>query len=191
MNRTPHLSALVFCVLALVAGGSTEIGGPLAPGVAEAGKRCQGAGQTPRQLKVRAAQKLVVCLVNKRRSQRGLKRLKSTSKVRKAATLHTKYMQKRDCFSHNCPGEASLTGRLTRSNYLPCNCRWGAAENIAWGKDGRGSPAAVVKSWMNSPPHRAAILSSHEHVGVGFRRGSPFSNSHRYGTYTLDFGFKR
>ncbi len=192
MRRTPYLPSLMLCLILLVAGGSSEIGGPLSLERAEAGKRCQGAKKSPKQLKVKEAQRLVVCLVNKRRSKRGLHRLKRDSKVSRAATDHTRYMQKRDCFAHDCPGELSLTGRLTRANYLPCNCRWGVAENIAWGKgSGSASPAAVVKGWMGSATHRAAILSSHEHIGVGFRRGSPFSNSHEYGTYTLDFGYKR
>ena len=39
-------------------------------------------------------------------------------------------------------------------------------ENVA---SGQLSPASVVKSWMNSPPHRAAMLSPEaKEIGIGF-----------------------
>ncbi len=100
-------------------------------------------------------------------------------------------MQKTDCFDHVCPGEAQLTGRYQRADYLPCNCSWGAGENIGWGAGGKGSPRKIVKAWMNSPPHRANILGSFEHAGAGVRWGSPNHRGSHAGTYTLDFGYKR
>ena len=55
-----------------------------------------------------------------------------------------------------------------------------AGENIAAGQP---DPKSVVTSWMNSPGHRANILSkSYTEIGVGFASGGT------YGTYwTEDF----
>ena len=193
MNRSSLVRFIPLCVLLLVASSTVGISSPFSLDRAIAGKQCKGAKRSPERIKVSTAQRVVVCLINKRRAKRGLKPLKYDPRLSRAATRHTRYMQSRNCFSHACPGEADLPGRLVQADYLPCNCNWGAAENLAWGKGkGRGSPAAVVKAWMNSSQHRPAILSSgSEHAGVGFRRGSPFSNASSLGTYTIDFGFKR
>ena len=44
---------------------------------------------------------------------------------------------------------------------------------------------------MHSSGHRANILGSFDHVGVGVRWGSPARRSTKAGTYTMDFGYKR
>jgi uncharacterized protein YkwD len=183
----------LLAVLALWApGGSGQPLSSLTVGEAEAAK-CPGASRSPKRLSRREARNLVVCLVNRRRSKAGVRRLKKKSKVVRAATQHTKRMKRTNCLSHVCPGEPPLPVRLQQTNYLPCGCSWGVGENIAWGK-GRngGSPRAIVDQWMRSSPHRSTLLNgSFEHVGVGFRRGGPTSSSRKAGTYTIDFGFKR
>lgn len=47
-----------------------------------------------------------------------------------------------------------------------CNAAW-AGEVLAYGQD---SPRAMVRAWMNSPSHRAIILSSKpRRIGIGVR----------------------
>jgi uncharacterized protein YkwD len=135
---------------------------------------------------------LVVCLVNKQRAKRGLNRLDARGSLVGAARRHSERMQKTDCFDHVCPGEPALPGRYQKSDYLPCGCNWGAAENIAWGPRRDGSPRSIVDAWMNSSSHRANILDrSFRDIGVGVRWGSPDRRAARAGTYTLDFGYRR
>ncbi len=166
--------------------------GALSADEAEAAK-CGGASRSPKRLGKRRARQLVVCLINRRRSKAGVRRLDKKREVARAATRHTKRMKSSNCFSHTCPGEAPLSGRLRQTDYLPCGCSWGAGETIAWGKGrGEGSPRAVVDAWMRSPSHRGTMLArGFEHIGVGYRRGSPFSGSAKAATYTIDFGYKR
>ena len=68
-------------------------------------------------------------------------------------------MVKKNCFSHQCPGERDLTGRLMKANYLPCNCSWGIAENIVYSSGGSATPRRVVDMWMTSAGHRMNILN--------------------------------
>ena len=76
--------------------------------------------------------------------------------------------------------------------YLPCHCTWRLGENIARGQGRRASPAAIVRAWMHSPPHRAEILSpSLRDVGVGVVWGSKRNRRANVGTFTADFGSKR
>lgn len=188
--RVPHLLVplLVVATLALAAaGGPSPLPGP-EPAFAAS---CPGSDNGPRKLSSRRAARKVICLINKQRSKRGLGRLHGHGRLADAARHHSRRMQRSDCFEHECPGEASLTKRYARSDYLPCSCSWGAAENIAWGEGRKGSPRKIVDAWMHSPSHRHNILGSYEDVGVGVRWGSPQRRHANAGTYTLDFGYKR
>ena len=195
-SRSPFPVPLLFvaalaglAALALLGPGGGALAGPASADAAQ----CKGASNSPRRLSAKRASNLVVCLVNKERGERNLRRLSQRKDLRRAASGHTKQMKRADCFAHTCPGEPDLPGRLTRSDYLPCNCNWSAGENLAWGGgSSEGSPRAVVKAFMKSSTHRAEILNAgFEDIGVGFRHGSPFSSGKKRGTYTLDFGAKR
>ena len=186
------LAALIALTL-LALFGSRGTLGPLSGPAPAAAAQCSGADNSPKALSAKRASQLVICLVNKERRERGMSSLGKVEKLARAARGHTAHMKRSDCFAHTCPGEPSLTGRLSKADYLPCNCSWEAGENIAWGAgSSKGSPRAVVQAWMKSSEHRARILDgSYQDVGVGFRHGSPFGGSKKQATYTLDFGAKR
>jgi uncharacterized protein YkwD len=176
-------------LLALAAiGGPSPLPGPASAAAAS----CPGADSPPRRISSKTAQHLVVCLINKQRRKHGLHRVRARGALVGAASRHSERMQKTDCFDHVCPGEPSLPGRYQKTDYLPCGCSWGAAENIAWGPKSQGSPRSVVDAWMGSSAHRSNILNgSFRDVGVGVRWGSPDKRGARAGTYTLDFGYRR
>jgi uncharacterized protein YkwD len=153
---------------------------------------CAYANGHPREITRGQARDAVVCLINNRRSERGKGRLNTQSGLRKAAGRHTRHMKRRNCFSHHCPGEKDLAGRVSATSYLPCNCSWGVGENIAWGKRARGTPSQTVRAWMNSPGHRRNILEgSFQHIGVGVTWGTPSGSSGKAAVYTTTFGYKR
>ncbi len=169
-------------------GGPSPLPGPES---ASAAGKCRAANAGPRRISSRRAAKSVVCLINRKRARHGLGRLSFRGDLAGAARGHSRRMQRTRCFDHICPGEPALPGRFERADYLPCNCSWGVGENIAWGPRRRGTPRAIVRAWMESSPHRANILGSFEHVGVGVRWGSPLHHRSKAGTYTLDFGYRR
>lgn len=91
-------------------------------------------------------------------------------------------------FSHVSPGGSTLTVRVRKTAYLNGTSSWSLGENLAWGSRGRASPRAIVNAWMNSPGHRANILSRQfRDIGIGIAIGTPagFENG---ATYTTDFG---
>ncbi len=137
------------------------------------------------------AERLTLCLLNKQRANHGMKKLRAQRNQRRAASRHSRLMVRRGCFSHQCPGEPDLVGRLERAGYLPCGCSWMVGENIAWGSGSYGSPRNIVESWMESPGHRENILNPrYEHIGVAVHSGSPGRRYRDAVTYTTDFGFK-
>ena len=103
----------------------------------------------------------VVDLVNKERSSRGLQLLTAHTKLSNVARTKSQDMIDNKYFSHTSPKYGSPFNMMESFGL-----RFSAAgENIAYGQQ---TAAEVVKVWMNSPGHRANILSkSFSHIGVG------------------------
>lgn len=104
--------------------------------------------------------------INAERRAAGLAPLSWSGQLAAAARGHAGWMASTGQFSHTGAGGASARDRMAAQGYRGCDY----AENIA-----RGQPdaTAVVRTWMNSPGHRANNLrrTSHE-AGVGMVRGS-------------------
>ena len=162
------------------------------PGAATAGAaKCKGSDRPAYRISHKAARHATLCLINRERRSHHLRRLDSQRHQARAAADHNGRMVRRNCFSHQCPGERDLVGRVTSAGYLPCSCSWSVAENIAWGAGAKSSPRQIVRMWMHSPPHRAAILDPRfDDIGVAVNDGSP-GGPRQAATYTTDFGFKR
>ena len=153
------------------------------------GGRCKNADASGATLKRRLAAKAVRCLINKQRSKRGMRDLRPSEDLKKAAKGHSRKMLKSGCFDHQCAGERELVGRVVVAGYLPCGCTWTIGENIAWGERRFSTPSSIVKAWMASPGHRDIILTREfEQVDIGVARGKPGNARARAATYTADFG---
>jgi uncharacterized protein YkwD len=160
------------------------------PGVAPASATCKNARTPAYEIPAKKARKATLCLINKQRAKRGMRKLRQHKAQLKAAKRHTKQMLKKSCFSHLCPGEGDLVDRVSRTSYLPCNCSWGIGENLAYGYGKQSSPKRIVKSWMKSSGHKQNILNRRfEDIGIGIKTGSP-GGGRAAATYTTTFGFR-
>ena len=186
--RGTMLGAVPLLAAALALSGPPETGLSAAPAAAA----CESADGEPGEITRGQARDAVACLINSRRATRGKGRLEDNSSLRKAAGRHTKHMQRRGCFAHECPGEKDLAGRIYDTGYLPCGCSWGIGENIAWGGRELGTPGSIVQSWMESAAHRRTILNGdYRHIGIGVAWGTPSNPGAEAATLTADFGYKR
>lgn len=178
----PHtllLSALIVLVVA-----------PAAP--AGAATACANATASPSRLSSKAAVRTTVCLVNRERSSRGLRRVRLNGRLSKAAARHAKDMVRRDYFSHVSPSGSTFLQRIKRTGYLGGARAWTAGENLARGFGGLATPRSIVRSWMKSPTHRANILNGRfREVGIAVVRGAPGSSGGSGATYVSTFGFRR
>ncbi len=106
----------------------------------------------------------VVKLVNSQRSNRGLQTLKSNWEIARVARYKSQDMINKNYFSHISPTFGSPFKMMESFGI-----RFSAAgENIAMGQR---TPSEVMNSWMNSPGHRANILSpSYTTIGVGLAK---------------------
>jgi uncharacterized protein YkwD len=150
---------------------------------------CPNAHTEPQDLTADAATEAIRCLLEKRRGARA-DSLAANGKLDNAAQRHTEHMLDHGCFSHECPGEPGMVPRVKATGYLNGARAWSVGENLAWGEEHLGTPAAIVEAWMNSPGHRANILNrSFEDLGIGFMHGTPKDPRADGATYTTDFGF--
>lgn len=104
-------------------------------------------------------------LLNRERVANHLPQLAWDDALFKAARKHALLMLDLNIFEHQLPGEPGLEERITnagaRFTYI--------AENIALGKDS----ASIHNGWMDSPGHRANILSPRATaVGIAVVRGT-------------------
>jgi uncharacterized protein YkwD len=145
---------------------------------------CKNASLRPTSAKSRVkVANAILCLVNAERRKKRLKALKRSSVLTRAAAGHSGDMIKRRFFEHAGPGGPSLQRRLTKVRYRGAN----AAENIGYGQS--FNARLIVQAWMNSPPHKANILSAQsKFAGVGAAIGIPVPPGRPGSVYTIDFG---
>lgn len=112
-----------------------------------------------------AFQRRVVQLVNIERQKVGHTILTENTTMDKGATTKAADMRDKGYFSHTSPTYGSPFNMMKTFGV-----RYSAAgENIA---SGYKTPDAVVKGWMNSPGHRANILSTkYGKIGIGYAKG--------------------
>jgi uncharacterized YkwD family protein/spore coat assembly protein SafA len=107
----------------------------------------------------------VVQLTNQERAKHGLRALTQDWELSRVARYKSMDMRDKNYFSHDSPTYGSP---FTMMKSFGISYR-AAAENIAAGQT---TAQEVVKAWMNSPGHRANILSNnYTHIGVGYAKG--------------------
>jgi len=134
-----------------------------------------------------------LCLINNERTSRGLKALKPSPQLRKAAEKHSQSMVRNRFFDHVSPTGSTLLSRVRRlTGYLRGARNYALGENIAWGTGEYSSPRETVQNWMDSAGHRRNILNRRfRHIGVGVALGAPEdAQGMPAATYTTDFGFR-
>ncbi len=125
-----------------------------------------GSGNTGSEVSNSAFATQVVTLVNQERAKAGLKPLAATNAtLTKMALDKAKDMYNNGYFDHNSPTYGSPFDMMKKYGI---NYRY-AGENIA---KGQRTPQEVMNAWMNSPGHRANILSANfTTIGVAYYNG--------------------
>ncbi len=115
----------------------------------------------PSQGTISDYEKEVARLVNVERSKRGLQKLTLNAQISKVARIKCRNMISKGYFSHTSPTYGSPFMMMENFGIKFSS----AGENIAYGQK---TPAEVMKGWMDSPGHRANILSNtYTNIGVG------------------------
>ncbi len=119
----------------------------------------------------------MLALINGERVSRGLKALQLEQRLNDSSEDHSLWMLNSGIFSHTGSGGSSATQRMRDADF-EFSGSWASGENIAW-QSVRGAPGIsddVVNlhtSLMNSPGHRANILSANfDYIGIGIEVGN-------------------
>ena len=109
----------------------------------------------------------VLELVNQERAREGLAPMAMNPNLTTAAQSYAETLSSGGCFEHTCGPVPNPGDRIRNTGYSGYNA-W--AENIA---AGQRTPEEVMKSWMNSPGHRANIMNPiYNEIGVGVSNGA-------------------
>ena len=134
-----------------------------------------------------ARERAVVRSINRQRAHHGLGHVRGSSALARAADYHSWEMLDANYFAHESRGGGSFDARVRRFTR-----RRALGETLAMLGGGcrRGMATRVVRMWMNSPGHRAILLSpAFRRVGIGARAGS--LGSGRACVVTADFASRR
>jgi uncharacterized protein YkwD len=154
---------------------------------ASAAGACSSANASVKTASKRSLVRATLCVLNAERAKHHLRPLRLNRKLAAAARGHSGAMASRHFFSHDSLNGASFLDRIRRAGYLRGARSWAVGENIAWGSGRLSTPRAIGRAWMNSPGHRANILSrSFRAIGIGIAAGAPTGGGGA--TYTTDFG---
>jgi uncharacterized protein YkwD len=160
-----------------------------APSASAAGA-CDAANASANTASKRALVRATLCVLNAERKRHKLRPLRLNHRLAAAARRHSRAMARKRFFSHTSPSGSTFVDRIRRTGYLSGARRWFIGENIAYGSGSSSTPRSIGTAWMNSPPHRANILSSSfSSIGIGIASGTPSGGAGA--TYTTDFGRRR
>lgn len=99
-------------------------------------------------------------LTNQERQKQGLPALQWDDRLAQAAEQHAQFMVQRGQLSHEFPGEPSVRDRIAATNLHFDR----SGENVAYDDNAEDANRGL----MNSPPHRANILSpDYNAIGIG------------------------
>lgn len=186
--KTPKNSTVLALAVGIVATAVLAASLLTAPRAKATTTPCGNSAVAPRLLSLHDMRSSVLCLLNRIRVQYELHPLTYNQALRTSASAHSVSMVVHGYFAHEGPG-GSMDNRISRAGYLAAGGRFVIGEDIGGGGGPMGSPMAIVRDWMHSPPHRENILDPHfRDFGVGVARGFPYGGGGRAATYTVDFG---
>jgi uncharacterized protein YkwD len=180
VSRRHAVSVLAAAVAALAAPAGAQASAQSAA--------CPGADVVPVAGNLQQVAQATLCLLNNERADAGLRPLAEAQGLTQPSAAYSARMVRENFFAHVAPDGASLTDRLEAADYIDPDGDWTVGENIAWGQGDLATPRNIMVAWMNSPGHRANILTAeYTEVGLGVVPGTPGDAS--WGaTYTTDFG---
>ena len=129
------------------------------------------------------AERALLREVNQVRRAHGLPALRPSRRLQRSADYHCWDMLTANFFAHASSNGTSFERRVSRYTR-----KRRIGENLAYvpSRNGRHAATQVVQMWLNSPVHRAALLSP-EFSRVGLARRIGKWGDFRVAVYTADF----
>ena len=117
--------------------------------------------------------RVLVRLHNSQRAHHGLRHLRVSTALRRAARRHARDMVRRHYFGHVSRAGSDVVDRVAVTNYGH-GAGFAVQENLFWWST-RRSPSAVLNAWLASAPHRANVMGGRwRQVGIAAVMHSPY-----------------
>ena len=130
-------------------------------------------------------ERAVVKKVNALRAQRGLRKLRRSRGLARAADVKAREVASTSVLTHTSPDGTSMPTRVRR--FVRARI---VGETVGYVPTRSRQATRIVNAWMSSPSHRAALLSPQfRRVGVGRRRAR--MGSSRVAVFALDLASSR
>ena len=163
-------------------------------GMSSASALAAGSNPARRIAAVNTLERQVLTEINVVRARRGLAALRMSRPLSAAADLHSRKMAQLGFFSHNSADGTSFWKRVQRFYGWNGFRTWSVGENLLWSSPEIDAGGAV-QMWMDSPGHRANLLSTQwREIGLSavFVPAAPGIFGGRDVTIvTADFGIRR
>jgi uncharacterized protein YkwD len=162
-------------------------------GLALTGASVAGAAPSGPSVRLNALDRTVLAQMNVVRRAHSLRPLTLSSSLSRAADGHTSEMGQAGYFAHASADRTIFWKRIEQSYSASGHRTWSVGENLLFmSPDIRASD--VIRSWMNSPAHRANLLDpTWREVGIAARhyRSAPaFYSGQAVTILTADFGVR-
>jgi uncharacterized protein YkwD len=151
-------------------------------------------GKVANRVAISSLESGVLLGLNKIRAQHGLQPVKISARLTASAAQHSKEMGADGYFEHGSHDGTPFWKRISRWYGQNGYSYWSVGENLLWSSPNVDS-AGAMQLWMNSPEHRANILTARwREIGI-----SAVHVAAAPGTYkglevtiiTTDFGIRR
>ncbi len=151
---------------------------------------CKNTSLQPTRANLTRVTAATLCLIEHERLAHRLEPLRSNGSLRRIGTKQAGEMVIGEYF-----GDDSLAGwtpmqRIEASAYAARARGLSAGQNIGWGSGALATPAAMVRAWMLSPPHREIMLSGgYRNIGIGIAPAAPQRSTEGLpgATYAVEF----
>jgi uncharacterized protein YkwD len=186
--RAGFAAAIITALLAAVATLAPQPDAVFAaPAKKAKAQTCRGADTWT---STKRARKALLCLVNRERAKRGLRKMRYSSKLSKVAAVHAGDLVRYRFIGHTSPRHGGLMKRVKKSGWAAGKSRWTYGEIMGDGLNRGATPRRIVRAWMNRPIHSRAILHRRfTSMGVGAVKGRPRGRAakSRTRTYVMTF----
>ncbi len=151
---------------------------------------CKGMSLQPARANLARVTAATLCLIEQERLAYRLEPLRSNDSLRRISTKQAGEMVIGEYFGDNSLSGWTPMQRIEASAYAARARSLSAAQNIGWGSGALATPAAMVRAWMLSPPHREIMLSGgYRNIGIGVAPAAPQRSTEGLpgATYVVEF----
>jgi uncharacterized protein YkwD len=135
---------------------------------------CKGTSLQPTHANLARVTAATLCLIEQERLTYRLEPLHSNSSLRHIGSKQAGEMVIGEYFGDDSLSGWTPTQRIEASAYAARARGLSTGQNIGWGNGALATPAAMVRAWMLSPPHREIMLSGgYRDIGVGVAPAAP------------------